>query len=194
MRRKGKKGDRDFMDCIERTTRKNYVYRGRILNVRCDDALLPNDEPCKREIVEHSGGAAVLCVKDGKIAFVRQYRYAYQKTLTEIPAGKLEFGEDPLAAARRELAEETGIYAENLKKIAEIYPSPGYTDEVIYVYFADGGKAAEQHLDEDEFLSVEWLSEEEAKRRLLDGEFRDAKTAIALQYYFLQKENKQEQP
>ena len=168
------------MDFTEKTVKKNYVYRGKILNVRCDDAALPDGRACKREIVEHHGGAAVLCVQDGKIAFVRQYRYAYGESVLVIPAGKLEDGEDPLFAA-------TGVIATDFEKIATVYPSPGYTNEKIYVYRATDGKAGTQRLDDGEFLSVEWIEEKRAKQMLFAGEFNDSKTLIALQDYFLKK-------
>ena len=175
------------MDFTEKTVKKNYVYRGKILNVRCDDAALPDGRACKREIVEHHGGAAVLCVRGGKIAFVRQYRYAYGESVLEIPAGKLEEGEDPLFAAKRELEEETGVTSTDFEKIATVYPSPGYTNEKIYVYRATDGKAGKQRLDDGEFLSVEWIEEKRAKQMLFAGEFNDSKTLIALQDYFLKK-------
>ena len=113
------------MDLTEKTVKKNYLFRGKILSVRCDDAMLPDGRACKREIVEHCGGAAVLCVYKGKVAMVKQYRYAYGEEVLEIPAGKLEQGEDPAAAAKRELKEETGACAEALERIAVVYPSPG---------------------------------------------------------------------
>ena len=175
------------MDTTEKTIEKNYVYRGKIINVRCDSALLPSGEPCKREIVEHHGGAAILCEKGGKIAFVKQYRYAYGKEVLEIPAGKLEAGEDPLNAAKRELKEETGVSAEKFEKIAEVYPSPGYTNEIIHVYRAYPVSVGEASPDPDEFLSVLWIGEEQAGKMLKNGEISDAKTIIALQHYFLEK-------
>ncbi len=84
-----------MMELKEKTVRKNYIYRGKILNLRCDDALLRDGNPCQREIVEHSGGAAVLCIVEEKVALVKQYRYAYGEEIYEIPAGKLEKGEIP---------------------------------------------------------------------------------------------------
>ena len=117
------------MQLVERTVKKNYVYEGKILKLRCDDAVLPDGRACKREVVEHSGGACVLCVKDGKVALVKQYRYAYGESIYEIPAGKLNAKEDPLVAARRELEEETGLCAKELELLFVLYPTPGYTDE-----------------------------------------------------------------
>lgn len=169
------------MKLKERTVRKNYVYRGKIINVRCDDAELPDGRACRREIVEHSGGAAVLCVKDGKIALVRQYRYAYGEEIYEIPAGKLNAGEDPEQAAGRELTEETGLIASRLVLLFTLYPSPGYTNEKIYIYRAEGVEEGVQKLDEGEFLNAEFLPVEEVKEMIARGEIRDAKTIVAVQ-------------
>ena len=122
------------MQLTETTVSKNYIYRGKIVNLRCDDAVLPDGKPCKREMIEHPGGACVLCVKDGKVALVRQFRYAYQEAIYEIPAGKLGEGEDPMLAAKRELEEETGLCAEELRRMFVLYPTPGYTNEKIYIF------------------------------------------------------------
>ncbi len=173
------------MDLTERTVNKNYVYRGKILSVRCDDALRPDGRPCKRELVEHPGGACVLYAEAGKLLFVRQYRYAYGEVVLEIPAGKLNPGEDPAAAAARELEEETGVRAEGLRLLFTLYPSPGYTDEKIYIYRATGGRRAAAHPDEGEFVRTEWIPEERVREMLASGELRDAKTIAAVQAYFL---------
>lgn len=173
------------MQYEEKTVRKNYIYQGKILSLRVDDAILPDGKPCKREIVEHSGGACALCVEAGKVLFVKQYRYAYGETVYELPAGKLNAGEDPFLAAQRELEEETGVRAEKLELLYEIYPSVGYTNERIYIYLAHGGKRVEAHLDEGEFLDVEWIELEGVRKMLKNGEIKDAKTVIALQAYLL---------
>lgn len=169
----------------EKTVKKKYIYKGKILHLRCDDALLPNGTPCKREIVEHSGGACVLFVENGKAVFVRQFRYAYGESVLEIPAGKLNAGEDPMLAAARELEEETGIKANNLQLLFVLYPTPGYTDEKIYIYLAKDGERVPAHLDEGEFLDVEWIELDKVKGMLERGELHDAKTIVALQRYFL---------
>lgn len=171
------------MKLTETTVRKNYIYKGKIINVRCDDAELPDGRACRREIVEHPGGAAVLCVKDGRVALVKQFRYAYGEELFEIPAGKLEKGEDPALAAARELSEETGCTAESLSLLYVLYPTPGYTNEKIYIYFAENPRTGENHLDEGEFLNVEFVPIERAYEMVACGEIRDAKTVVALLHY-----------
>ena len=150
------------MKLREETVSKNYIYQGKILSLRCDDARLPNGKPCKREIVEHAGGAAVLCIKDGCVALVKQFRYAYGAELWELPAGKLEPGEDPETTAMRELKEETGLVAGRLEHMLTLYPSPGYTNEKIYVYEALYVRDGEQSLDEGEFLHLSFVPVEEA--------------------------------
>lgn len=173
------------MDYVEKTVRKNYVYEGKIIKVRRDDATLPNGAPCIRELVEHSGGACVLYVEDGKVLLVRQFRYAYGESIYEIPAGKLEVGEDPKEAAARELEEEAGVKAERLELLFTLYPTPGYTNEKIYIYRAYEGEKVAAHLDEGEFLDVEYVPLERAKEMLKNGELKDGKTIVALQAYFL---------
>lgn len=171
------------MDVTEKTVQKHYIYRGKIVNLRCDDAVLPDGRPCKREIIEHSGGAAVLCVREGKVALVRQFRYAYGEEICEIPAGKLNAGEDPMLAAKRELEEETGLIAEKLVHRCTLYPTPGYTNEKIYIYEAENVSAGRQHLDEGEFLNVEFVPFGEALSMVEDGTIKDAKTVVALLGY-----------
>ena len=175
------------MDMIEKTIKRNYVYCGKILSLRNDDAILPDGTPCKREIVEHSGGACVLYVEDDRVLFVKQYRYAYGETLYELPAGKLEKGEDPKLTALRELEEETGIRATDAQLLFVDYPSPGYTNEKIYIYEAKNGIKTAQRLDEGEFLSVERIPLKNVKEMLYNGELKDGKTVIALLHYFARK-------
>lgn len=173
------------MDYIEKTIKKNYIYEGKILKLRRDEAELPNGEPCIREMVEHSGGASVLYIEDGKVLLVRQFRYAYGESIYEIPAGKLETGEDPMLAAKRELEEEAGVKAGRLELMFTLYPTPGYTSEKIYIYQAFDCEKVNAHLDEGEFLDIEYIPLEKAKEMLKNGEIKDGKTIIALQAYFL---------
>ncbi len=171
------------MDLRERTLKKHYVYRGKTVNLRVDDALLPDGRACVREIVEHPGGAAVLCVQDGCVALVKQFRYAYGEEIYEIPAGKLERGEDPALAAARELGEETGLCAARLTQRLVLYPTPGYTDEKIYIYEAEEVSRGETHPDEDEFLFLEWVPLSRAYEMIADGGIKDGKTIAALLLY-----------
>lgn len=170
---------------IEKTVKEKVVFQGKIITVRCDDALLPDGKPCTREFIVHPGGACALFVKDGKILLVRQYRYAYGEITLEIPAGKLNPGEDPAQTAARELSEETGWVAERMEHLFTMYPTPGYTNEKIYIYRAHGVKEGSVHPDEDEFVDSAFYSAEEVKKMIDEGKIRDAKTIIAVQQYFL---------
>ena len=158
------------MEYVEKTVKANYIYRGKILTLRCDDAELPDGKPCQREIVEHGGGACVLYVKEGEVLLVRQYRYAYGESIYEIPAGKLDKGEEPIKAAARELEEETGLIAKELKLLYVMYPSPGYTNEKIYIYQAISVQEAVARPDEGEYLDAEYISLDKVKEMLASGE------------------------
>ncbi len=174
------------MDYAEKTVKKNYIYQGKILTLRKDDALLPDGSPCIREIIEHSGGACALYIENGEILFVKQYRYAYGESVLELPAGKLNEGEDPAVAVLRELEEETGIKAKKAELLFVVYPTPGYTNEKIYIYRAFDGERVQAHTDEGEFVDAVWIKADKVKQMLNTGEIKDAKTIIALQRYFLE--------
>ncbi len=164
----------------EETLNKNYIYKGKILSLRSDDVVLCDGKECKREIVEHNGGAGVLYEKDGKILFVKQYRYAFNEEIYEIPAGKIDKGETPLETAFRELKEECGLQAEKMRLLFKAYPSPGYTQEIIYIYKAENCSKTNSQLDEDEFLDCVWIDKKTVKKMLENGEINDAKTLLAL--------------
>ncbi len=170
------------MNCGERKISSRLIYGGKILHLYVDDVLLPDGKKAKRECVRHSGGAAVLFVRDGKIALVKQYRYLYAKEIYEIPAGKIDEGEDPAVAAKRELEEETGFKAE-VSPWLQIYPTPGYTDEIIHVYIANDGQFVGNRLDEGEFLEVEFKPLEEVTEMIERGEICDAKTVASVYKY-----------
>lgn len=170
------------MEFEEKTKKTQYLYNGKILNLRRDEIVLPDGNPALREVVEHSGGSAILCEKDGKILLVKQFRYPYKEELWEIPAGKLNKGENPDITAIRELEEEGGIIASKVEKIFDIYPSPGYTDEIIRIYRAVEFKEGVQHLDQDEFLRVGWFDKTTLRQMIENGEIKDGKTVIALLY------------
>lgn len=168
------------MEFKEKTVKKEFVYQGKILNLRKDKALLPNGIVADREMVEHIGGSAVLCVKDGKVLLVKQYRYPYGEELWEIPAGKLNDGESPEETAVRELEEEGGIKAQKVVKMFDVYPTPAYTNEIIRIYRAEGLTQTVQNLDDDEFLIREWIELDDVKKMIKDGVIKDSKTLIAL--------------
>jgi ADP-ribose pyrophosphatase len=168
------------MDFNEKTIKENYLYNGKILNLKKDEVELPDGKSAVREMVEHSGGSAILCEKDGKILLVKQFRYPYKEVIYEIPAGKLNPGEDPSETAIRELEEEGGVKAERVVKMFDVYPTPAYTNEIIRIYRAEGLKETEIHLDEDEFLTGKWFTLDELRKMMQTGEIKDGKTLIAL--------------
>lgn len=168
------------MEFNEKTVKKEYIYKGKILTVRKDDILLPNGNPAIREVVEHSGGSAIYCEKDGKVLLVKQFRYPYEQELYEIPAGKLNEGETPEQTAIRELEEEGGIKAKSVEKLFDIYPTPAYTNEIIRIFKATDFTDSKIKLDEDEFLSGEWVEKDVALKMVNNGQIKDAKTIIAI--------------
>lgn len=175
------------MNLTEKTVKQNVVFEGKIIRVRCDDAELPDGKPCKREVVDHAGGASVLYVREGKVLLVRQFRYPYMEETLEIPAGKLNPGEDPAQTAARELAEETGWQPASVEHMFTIYPTPGYSAEKIYIYRAHGVREGQVHPDEDEFVTAAFYPIDEVLSMIERGEIKDAKTIIAVMSLRLQK-------
>lgn len=170
------------MNFREKKINSKTLFRGKILTLELDEVELPNGNSAQRECVRHSGGAAVLLVKDNKVLLVRQYRYLYGKSIYEIPAGKLNEGETPAVAAARELEEETGHKAE-LSHLSDIYPTPGYTDEIIHIYYAERYEITTQKLDDDEFLNYSFIDIEKVLDMINRGEICDAKTIVAVYRY-----------
>ena len=168
------------MEFKETTKKKVYLYNGKILSLKRDEVILPDGTESIREIVEHKGGASVLCVYKGKVLLVKQFRYAYMEEVYEIPAGLIDEGETPDKAAIRELEEEGGIKAEKVIKLFDIYPSPGYTNEIIRVFRAKKLKKSSQKLDDGEFLTAKWYKKRQVKKMLKEGLIKDAKTLLAL--------------
>lgn len=169
------------MKLFEKTLSKDYKYNGKIINMRVDEAELENGKTATREVVEHSGGVCVAALdEENCLLMVRQFRYPYGEVLLEIPAGKREKGEDPIECGKRELEEETGYTAEKYTDLGKLYPTPAYVDEVIYMYYAENLSKTHQHLDEDEFLSVERVPFDDAVKMVMNGEIRDAKTQVAI--------------
>lgn len=166
---------------FEQTEESTGIFNGRIITVHEDTVQLVDGTQAKREIVDHNGGVAIIgLTEEGEVLLVRQFRAPYKEVLFEIPAGKLEKGEDPFEAAKREFQEECGCTAENFKYIGELYPTPGYCGEIIRLYYATGLEFGEQHLDEDERLDVYKVPLGEAFDRCISGEFKDAKTQIGI--------------
>lgn len=169
------------MDFTEKCLQQQYLYRGRILNLRRDQVSLPDGSLAHREVVEHSGGVAVAALTDQQeLLLVKQYRYPYGKELLELPAGKLETGEDPALCGRRELLEETGVTAGEFAFLSQLYPTPAYCSEVIHLYLARCLSFGDQRLDQGEFLSVHKIPVEQAVGMVFSGEIKDAKTQIGI--------------
>lgn len=169
----------------ETTIHTEKIFEGKIVRLQVDDVTLPNGKKAKRELVKHSGAVAVIAItKDRKIVFVEQYRKPLERTLVEIPAGKLEEGEDPKEAAIRELEEETGYTANNLQLLTSFYTSPGFAEEIVHIYITDELEKLDNPPkgDEDEFVEVLELTLDEAKRYVEEQRIQDAKTNYAVLY------------
>lgn len=174
-----------YEDLIEKKISSEDVFDGVLLHVKKDKVMLPNGNEAWREWIKHPGAAAVLPVlPDGRLIFVRQYRYPVQQVTLEIPAGKLDMvGEDPLECAKRELSEETGYQADNYIFLTKLATTVGFSNEFIYIYGADGLHSGKQHTDEDEFINVQLLTMEEAMEKIKSGEICDAKSITAVLLY-----------
>ena len=157
------------------------IFEGRVISLTRDVVRLENEEQSTREDVHHNGGACVIAINENdEIYLVRQYRYAIGAELIELPAGKLEKGEDPFIAAKRELAEEAGVTAAVYYDLGYIIPTCGYCTEKIYLFAAKNLTAVPQNLDDDEFLSVFTLPLEQAVEKVLRNEITDSKTAVGI--------------
>lgn len=168
----------------EKTISSELLYKGAILNLRKDKVTVKDGRTSYREIVEHNGGVIILGVtEDGRIPMIRQYRKALEKIAFELPAGKLELGEDPLEAAGREFREETGYTAKEIKHITSFYPTVGYSTEFLHIYFATGLTAGETDFDENESIEITDYDPEELYKMIDDGTLDDGKSIIALLLY-----------
>lgn len=165
----------------ERGLTQESVFRGKQVRVRVDTVALPDGEIATREIVEHPGAVAIMPVTDqGEVVFVRQFRYAINRVTLELPAGKIDLGENEDQAALRELVEETGLAADTIDRLAEVVISPGYTNERIVIYRATGLKLVAPRPEADEFIETVRMPLEEAIGMVREGRIQDAKTVIAL--------------
>ena len=170
------------MNFEEKQLRYEYKYKGKIVNMRVDDILLPDGKNAKREVIEHSGGVCVAALTDDKkILLVKQFRYPYGEIIYEIPAGKRDRqNEEPLECGKRELREETGATAERYFSLGELYPTPGYCGEIIWMFGATGLSFGNTDPDEDEFITFEAIEIEKVVNMILSGEIKDAKTQAAV--------------
>ncbi|HEX2466479.1 MAG TPA: NUDIX hydrolase [Thermoanaerobaculia bacterium] len=170
------KGRPDF-ELLESRT----VFEGRVLGLEVDRVRLQNGRVSELEVVRHPGAVAIAPVTaDGDVLLVRQFRYATREWLLEVPAGKLDPGEEPEAAAGRELEEETGYRAGYLEPLGWVWTTPGFSNEVIHLYLAHDLEPASQALQDDEVLTVERLPLVEAVERALDGRLHDSKSVCCL--------------
>ncbi len=164
--------------------KSQILYKGKVFDHQVDKIEYESGNKGIREIAVHPGGAVVVPVKDdGKIILVKQFRYPLQKTLIELPAGKLDKDEDPLICATRELEEETGYKATEIKKLGQIYTAPGYCTEVLHIYYAKGLKPGNHNREEGEQgMEILELSLNEIEKMINQGEITDAKTIVGIHY------------
>lgn len=174
------------MDNKEKTIKSELIYKGKILSLYKDDVICPNGVNSIREVVRKNKGAAVIALVNNKIILEKQYRYPYDETILEIPAGKCEDNEDSKITASRELEEETGYKANKLTYLGCLYPSVAYTDEIIDLYYAEDLIKTKTHLDKDEQLDVVFITIDEFRKLILEGKIKDAKTIIAF-FLFVEK-------
>ena len=159
------------------------IYEGKVISVSKDRVLCPNGETSLREIVYHRGGVAILIKVDDRFIMEKQYRYAFDDDIYEIPAGKLEEGEEPLPAAERELLEETGYHPLEMIFLGDMYPTVGYSKEVIHLYYCEKHVKEERHLDSDESIDLMFLSMDEIDVLINNNKIKDSKTIAAIYLY-----------
>jgi len=177
----------------EKTLKTEEIFNGKILHVQVLEVELPDGKTSKREIIKHPGAVCVLAVtNEHKVVMVEQYRKAAERALIEIPAGKLEPGEDPLEAAKRELEEETGYACAKLEPVTAFYTSPGFADEYIHLYAGTGLEKLSNPKagDDDEFVDILELGMDEVREMIRSGKICDAKTLVALQHWMLEEARK----
>jgi len=168
----------------EKTLSSERLYEGAILNLRRDKVTVKEGRTSYREIVEHDGGVIILGVTpEGKIPMIRQYRKAAEQVMFELPAGKLEKGEDHKAAALREFKEETGYSAGSIRHIVSFYPTVGYSEEVLHIFFAEDLISGDAEPDDNESIELELFEPDDLYKLIDDGEMNDGKSLIALLLY-----------
>lgn len=169
------------MKLTEKTLSSKSVFDGRILHITLDEIELPNGKKSKREVVNHPGGVTVAALdEDNNLLFVRQFRYPYKEVVLELPAGKLEKGSTPLENGKRELMEETGAEGYSYISLGQLYPSPGYTSEIIHLYACKVKSQGSSNPDDGEFLNIEKIPLDKAVEMVLNNQIPDAKTQVAV--------------
>jgi ADP-ribose pyrophosphatase len=173
--------ERTIMDYEEKTVSVRHIYKGNIINVDLVTVTLPDGRTATRDIVSHPGASVIIPLNEkGEIYMVRQYRKPLEAVFLEIPAGKLDPGEDPLTCAKRELMEETGLKAREIIYLASIHSTPGFSDEVLHMYAAVGLVEGKSCADTDEFISTEKHKVEDLTDMILSGKITDAKSIIGI--------------
>jgi ADP-ribose pyrophosphatase len=169
------------MEFMEKTLEEKEYYKGRVLRFHVDKVELQNGKISTRECIDHPGGCCVAALTEqNELLFVRQYRYPYHEALLELPAGKLEPGEDPFEAIKREQREETGTTGTGYQNMGKLYPSPGYGNEIIYLYACRVASFGADDPDEDEFLQLERIPVKKAVEMVMNNEITDAKTQVLI--------------
>ena len=169
------------MHLQEKTISSDMIYEGPIFTITHDKAELENNKTAVRDVLHHHGGVCVIPITDNnEIFLVKQFRYPFHTVTREVPAGKLEKGENHGECGKRELLEETGYACSEYIYLGEMFPTPAYNTEITYMYLAKGLTFSSQNLDPDEFLDVERIPLSEAVKQVMDGTIRDGKTQIAV--------------
>lgn len=169
------------MNFFEKSIEQEYIFRGRVINLRKDIVELPDGKTSTREIVEHNGGVGIVAVNENKeIILVKQFRKPLEDVLLEIPAGKLEKGEEPYGCGVRELEEETGLKPIELVKLTELYSCPGFSNEKLHLYFCNKMVKGKLNLDDDENIEVIYMDYNKAVEMVNNGEIKDSKTIIGI--------------
>ena len=176
------KGKVFFMNLTETKVDSKEIYNGKVLKLMVDDIKLPDGSPAKREVIRHSGAVCIAPVtQDGNLIFVRQFRYAVGQALLELPAGRIDPNEDPQVTGERELKEETGYTAENTKRMGCLFPTPGYSDEIIWLFACNvSAEKGVTHFDEGEIVETLQIPVDKAYQMVLDDEIFDSKTQILI--------------